>query len=227
LCFAAMPSSPPSVVGRSRRSTWPRFAGLSPPRTLVDLQEPSIVRTVLDVIARRFDGMPAAANAVRRKRGVFHHMMETAVELKELPSNPLKPVKWKPPKAAASVDPHTVVNPVQARQLLTAVTTVGRSRGPRLAALFACMYYACMYYAALRPEEASGLRLKTLKHRRAAQVRHRIRYGEFLAGSCRYRGTGAPTECCQSQRSGHEGEPISQGVLLLHGITEHVSPQRG
>ncbi|MEV0423652.1 tyrosine-type recombinase/integrase [Streptosporangium canum] len=122
-------------------------------RPLADLQEPNTVRAALDAIALRFDGKPAAANAVRRKRGVFHHMMETAVELKELPSNPLKLVKWKPPKATASVDPRTVVNPVQARALLAAVTQVGRSRGPRLAALF-----ACMYYAALRPEEAAGLR---------------------------------------------------------------------
>ncbi|WP_433245863.1 tyrosine-type recombinase/integrase [Streptosporangium sp. CA-135522] len=120
---------------------------------LVDLQEPSVVRAALDAIALRFDGKPAAANAVRRKRGVFHHMMETAVELKELPSNPLKLIKWKPPKAASSVDPRTVVNPVQARELLVAVSYVGRTRGRHLAALF-----ACMYYAALRPEEAAGLR---------------------------------------------------------------------
>lgn len=80
-------------------------------------------------------------------------MMETAVELKELPSNPLKLVKWKPPKAASSVDPRTVVNPVQARELLIAVSYVGRTRGRHLAALF-----ACMYYAALRPEEAAALR---------------------------------------------------------------------
>lgn len=119
---------------------------------LVDLQEPGVVRRALDAIALRFDGKPAAATAVRRKRGVFHHMMETAVELKELPSNPLKLVKWKPPKAASSVDPRTVVNPVQARELLVAVSYVGRTRGRHLAALF-----ACMYYAALRPEEAAGL----------------------------------------------------------------------
>ncbi|MEV8630704.1 tyrosine-type recombinase/integrase [Streptosporangium sp. NPDC051023] len=79
--------------------------------------------------------------------------METAVELKELPSNPLKLIKWKPPKAASSVDPRTVVNPVQTRELLVAVSYAGRTRGRHLAALF-----ACMYYAALRPEEATGLR---------------------------------------------------------------------
>lgn len=45
-----------------------------------------------------------------------------------------------------------MVNPVQARELLVAVSYVGRTRGRHLAALF-----ACMYYAALRPEEAAGL----------------------------------------------------------------------
>ncbi len=46
-----------------------------------------------------------------------------------------------------------MVNPAQARALLDAVTQVGRTRGLRMTAMF-----ACMYYAALRPEEASGLR---------------------------------------------------------------------
>ncbi|WP_278248984.1 tyrosine-type recombinase/integrase [Streptosporangium minutum] len=46
-----------------------------------------------------------------------------------------------------------MVNPVQVRALLDAVRQVGRTRGPRMVAMF-----ACMYYAALRPEEASGLR---------------------------------------------------------------------
>ncbi|MEU8276568.1 tyrosine-type recombinase/integrase [Microbispora bryophytorum] len=120
---------------------------------LVDLMEPAVIRLALDAIALRFDGEPAAANTVRRKRAVFHHIMESAVELKKLPANPLHAVKWKPPKAAGAVDPRTVVNPAQARALLDAVTQVGRTRGPRMMAMF-----ACMYYAALRPEEASGLR---------------------------------------------------------------------
>ncbi|MGW4662259.1 tyrosine-type recombinase/integrase [Streptosporangium sandarakinum] len=104
-------------------------------------------------MALTFDGMAASANSVRRKRSVLHHLIETAVELGELPSNPLNAIKWKPPKTTGAVDPRTVVNPVQARALLTAVPFIGRTRGPRMAAMF-----ACMYYAALRPEEASALR---------------------------------------------------------------------
>ncbi|GAA3409134.1 tyrosine-type recombinase/integrase [Streptosporangium vulgare] len=120
---------------------------------LTDLLEPAVIRSALDAIALCFDGEPAAANTVRRKRAVLHHMMESAVELKKLPANPLHAVKWKPPKATGTVDPRTVVNPVQVRALLDAVRQVGRTRGPRMVAMF-----ACMYYAALRPEEASGLR---------------------------------------------------------------------
>ncbi len=56
------------------------------------------------------------------------------------------------------VDPRVVVNPVQARQLLAAVTYVGgrrrqdRDRGRRLHAFFGCLY------AGLRPGEAQQLR---------------------------------------------------------------------
>ncbi|WP_289008502.1 tyrosine-type recombinase/integrase [uncultured Thermomonospora sp.] len=120
---------------------------------LADLMEPAVIRAALDAVAVRFDGELAAPNTVRRKRAVLHHMLETAVELKKLPANPLHSVKWKPPKSAGTVDPRTVVNPAQARALLEAVTQVGRTRGRRMMAMF-----ACMYYAALRPEEAAGLR---------------------------------------------------------------------
>jgi integrase len=82
-----------------------------------------------------------------------------AVELEELPADPLTRLNWKPPKISDTVDRRVVVNPRQARELLTAVTYVGqrgsgeRSRGQRLMAL-----YACMYFAALRPGEAVALR---------------------------------------------------------------------
>ncbi|WP_329428101.1 tyrosine-type recombinase/integrase [Streptosporangium sp. NBC_01495] len=120
---------------------------------LVDLQDPRVARIALDAISVTFDGEDAAANTVRRKREVLHHLLELAVEQKELPVNPLHAIKWTPPKAAGTIDPRTVVNPEQARALLAAVPTVGRTRGERLQGMF-----ACMYYAALRPEEAAGLR---------------------------------------------------------------------
>ncbi|MEV1200281.1 tyrosine-type recombinase/integrase [Microbispora rosea] len=121
---------------------------------LADLNETKTVRRALDALALRLDGQAASANTVRRKRAVLHAVLEYAVELEELPSNPLHKVKWKPPKTTETVDPRVVVNPRQAQELLTAVTYVGkRGRGRRLMALF-----ACMYYAALRPGEAVALR---------------------------------------------------------------------
>ncbi|MFI7629708.1 tyrosine-type recombinase/integrase [Microbispora rosea] len=121
---------------------------------LGDLNETKIVRLALDALALRLDGQAASANTIRRKRAVLHAVLEYAVELEELPSNPLHKVKWKPPKTTETIDPRVVVNPRQAEELLTAVTYVGkRGRGRRLMALF-----ACMYYAALRPGEAVALR---------------------------------------------------------------------
>lgn len=119
------------------------------------LGEAHVLRTALDAVSVTFAGAPAGANTVRRKRAVLHHLLEYAVEQKVFSSNPLDEIKWTPPKAVTVVDPRTVVNPAQARQLLDALPKVGRKRGPRLKALF-----ACMYYAALRPEEAADLRLK-------------------------------------------------------------------
>ncbi|MEQ4724918.1 tyrosine-type recombinase/integrase [Nonomuraea sp. B19D2] len=121
---------------------------------LSELKESHVLRTGLAAISVTFAGTPAGANTVRRKRAILHHLLEHAVEEKVFGSNPLDEIKWTAPKAVTVVDPRTVVNPVQARQLLDAVPKVGRKRGPRLKALF-----ACIYYAALRPEEAADLRL--------------------------------------------------------------------
>ena len=72
-------------------------------------------------------------------------------------SNPLSRVRCKRGKRAVQeVDRRVVVNPRQARELLTALTYVGgyeRASGRRLKAFF-----GCLYYAAMRPGEALGLR---------------------------------------------------------------------
>ncbi|AQZ68594.1 phage integrase family protein [[Actinomadura] parvosata subsp. kistnae] len=120
---------------------------------LTALGEAHVLRAALAAISVTFAGEPAGANTVRRKRAVLHHLLEHAVEQKVFSSNPLDEIKWTVPKAVTAVDPRTVVNPAQAKQLLDAIPKVGRKRGPRLKALF-----ACIYYAALRPEEAADLR---------------------------------------------------------------------
>jgi hypothetical protein len=90
---------------------------------------------------------------------VFTNVIRYAVELEEMPDNPLDRLSWKRPRVSEVVDRRVVVNPRQARALMMAVTYVGQqrrgphARGQRLMAL-----YACMYFAALRPAEAVGLR---------------------------------------------------------------------
>ncbi|ACZ83202.1 tyrosine-type recombinase/integrase [Streptosporangium roseum] len=122
---------------------------------VTDLAKVRNVRLGLDALTLRLDGGAAAATTIARKRSVFYNALQYAVDLEELPSNPIDKVKaWKPPKVREVVDRRVVVNPTQARELLTAVTYVGRlNRGRHLRGFF-----ACLYFAGLRPAEALGLR---------------------------------------------------------------------
>ncbi|MGR6921085.1 tyrosine-type recombinase/integrase [[Actinomadura] parvosata] len=120
-----------------------------------ELKQARHVRAALDALALCQDGTKAAPTTFRRKRSTLHHALEYAVELEDLDANPLDRIKRKPSKSNPPVDRRVVVNPRQARELLIAVTYVGRTRGTRMAAMF-----ACMYFAALRPSETRGLRAK-------------------------------------------------------------------
>jgi integrase len=97
-----------------------------------------------------------AATTVNRKRAVLPNALGYAVEIGLLQSNPIETIKWRAPKATCAVDRRSVVNPLQARTLLAAVASEGRS-GPRLVGFF-----GVMYFAALRPEEAVNLRKSDL-----------------------------------------------------------------
>jgi integrase len=109
-------------------------------------------RLLLDRISRKKDGTIAAANTANRKRMVLGSVLDYACETGVLAINPVKRVKWARPRALKTVDPRIVINIDQAQRLLAAVRSQG-SRGERLVAFF-----ACMYYAALRPEEVIALR---------------------------------------------------------------------
>lgn len=122
----------------------------------VDLANADIIRSALNAIAVTMAGRPAAATTIARKRAVLYNVLSYAVkERKLLDTNPIDQVDWKAPEKVEQIDRSVVVNPAQARQLLAAVTYIGRlnGRGRRLRAL-----YACMYYGGLRPSEATGLR---------------------------------------------------------------------
>jgi integrase len=124
---------------------------------VVELQEVDRVHLLVDALARKLDGKPAATQTYRRRRAVVFNALEYATELKLLPSNPLGLIRRKRGhRPVQEVDRRVVVNPRQARELLTAVTYVGgyeRASGRRLRAFF-----GCLYYAAMRPAEALGLR---------------------------------------------------------------------
>ncbi|MFK0167507.1 tyrosine-type recombinase/integrase [Streptomyces sp. NPDC090306] len=125
---------------------------------VVELAESPRVHELIDALSRRLDRKPAATQTYRRRRAVIFNVLEYAVELEALTFNPLSRVRRKRGKRPVQeVDRRVVVNPRQARELLTALTYVGgydRASGRRLRAFF-----GCLYYAAMRPGEALGLRL--------------------------------------------------------------------
>ncbi|MFD8562131.1 tyrosine-type recombinase/integrase [Streptosporangium canum] len=113
---------------------------------------PVLVRTLLDTATSRLDGKRAATSTVLRNKTILQNALDYAVELKLLPENPLKGIKWKAPKTSHEIDRRSVINHTQARALLAAVAAQKPS-GTRLVAFF-----ALMYYAGLRPEEVVRLR---------------------------------------------------------------------
>lgn len=121
------------------------------------LEEARFVTKGLDACARKLDGKPAAAEYYRRRRRTFYAALKYAVREKQLSANPLSgaiDVDWKPPKVTEAIDRRRVANPGQMRALLDAIRATGRTQGPRLVAL-----YGCMYYGMLRPSEAVSLML--------------------------------------------------------------------
>ena len=119
------------------------------------LSEASHVGKALDACGRKLDGTAAAPEYYRRRRRTFYAALKYAVREKHLSANPLDGAddpEWKAPEVADAVDRRRVANPAQMRALLEAIKATGRTQGPRLVAL-----YGCMYYGMLRPSEAVSL----------------------------------------------------------------------
>lgn len=125
-------------------------------RPVSALNDPAVLRGVLDRLAVTLDGSKAAPSVTNRKRKILTTAVGYAIELQLLDTNPIPAMRWTPPKVVHQVDTRRVVNPVQFRTLLKAVREQQRS-GPRLVAFF-----ACLYFAALRPEEAVSLTKQNL-----------------------------------------------------------------
>jgi hypothetical protein len=124
---------------------------------MLALEESSTVARALDACGRKLDGSAAAAQYYRRWRRVFYAALKYAVREGRLSANPLDRLadrEWRPPEVDQAVDRRRVPNPDQMRALLMAIGSTGLSQGPRLVAL-----YGCMYYGMLRPSEAVSLLL--------------------------------------------------------------------
>ncbi|SEF92328.1 Phage integrase family protein [Thermomonospora echinospora] len=120
------------------------------------LEEARTVAKALDACAMNLNGKPSKPQYYRRRRRGFYGALKYAVREKQLSANPLDTpdeVDWKPPEVVHAIDRRRVPNPDQVAALLEAVRQVGKTQGPRLVALFGCMYYAM-----LRPSEAINLR---------------------------------------------------------------------
>jgi integrase len=118
---------------------------------LAGVARAAAVRAVLSAYSTKLDGSPAAPATFARKRAAFNSALQFAVEEGRLAANPLKAVRWSVPESAGVVDRRVVVNPDQARALLSAVWDLT----PPAAAFF-----ATLYYAGLRPAEARNLRIR-------------------------------------------------------------------
>lgn len=114
-----------------------------------------MVSRALDACARKLDGTAAAPEYYRRRRRTLYGVLKFAVREKHLSANPLAGAEepdWKAPEVSGAVDRRRVASPAQMRALLEAIGSIGRTQGPRLVAL-----YGCMYYGMLRPSEAVSL----------------------------------------------------------------------
>ncbi|MGY4928890.1 hypothetical protein [Streptomyces sp. 900105755] len=124
-------------------------------RPVGDVADAAVFEDVLYRLGYKLDGSPAAGDTYRRRRAL-NTALEHAVVAGDLSENPLQRARRKHVSSNDVVDRRVLVNALQARQLLAAVSYVGswdRCRGRRLVA-----FYAVLYYAGLRPAEAVELR---------------------------------------------------------------------
>jgi integrase len=137
---------------KTRAIAWLKRASLP----ISALNDDSVVTDVLDALASRIDGTPAAPDYYARRLRVTRTCLSYAVRKKRLQKNPLLaanlPEHWTPPKADDAVDPRAVGSPQLVAEMLTAATYVGARQGSRFTA-----FYGCMFYAMMRPAEVARL----------------------------------------------------------------------
>ena len=176
------------------------------------LQEASLMGRALDACGRKLDGSAAAPEYYRRRRRTFYAALKYAVREKLLPANPLDGAddpEWKAPEVADAVDRRRVANPAQMRQLLDAIRATGQTQGPRLVAL-----YGCMYYGMLRPSEAASLMLDECKLPERAgacwsSARSARRPGESGPTTARSTSRASPRAARATRSAGYRSRPCS------------------
>jgi integrase len=146
-------------------------------RGMSALADQALLDAVLDLLAVKLDGKPAAANTISRRRSVIHNMLGYAVDEGLLDVNPLTRSHWSAPDVVHAVDPDVVINHDQARALLAAVGRQGEI-GQRLVA-----FYGCMYYSALRPSEAVPLARSAIQLPADGGGEFRLRESAPLSGA--------------------------------------------
>lgn len=187
-------------------------------RNVGDLAEPGTLRSVLRALDRNLDGKKAAANTARLRRTALVSAIDYALERKLLLANPLSEVKTsKRKQTLREVDPHAVVNPSQARKLLSAVAEVSE-QGPRLVAFF-----GLMYYAALRPEEVCNLRKQNLSLPEAGWGEIRLQGARPEVGKVWTDSGTASEERALKHRDDDAGRTVPCPPALTEFLHDHVN----
>lgn len=118
------------------------------------LSDPQVARVAYNSTTTDHAGRQFAPDTYRNKMKGLSGAIKYGIELGRLTSNPLERISTTPPRKVTTVDRRVVVNPPQARALISGVDKQGPT-GPRLVGFF-----ATLYYAGLRPSEALALRLQ-------------------------------------------------------------------
>jgi len=125
--------------------------GLS--RRVAELADAGAVAEVGRALKVNLDGSRAATNTVDTRKGALTQALSFAVDRGYLGDNPFSGLRLIKFGEVQAVDPRVVVNPVQASELLSAVT-YARPRGRNASWR---PFFATLYYAGLRPGEARFL----------------------------------------------------------------------
>jgi integrase len=185
--------------------------------TLDALADPQIMQRVLDAVTTKLDGEPTAPSTVRRRRSVLYNAGLYGVLVKAFDANPFEGLQTGSAKTARAIDKRCLINPAQAKALLAHVKE-NRWGGRRLHAFF-----ATLYYAGLRPEEATGLRVRDLALPDQG-------WGEILANiarpevGSRWTGNGTPYESRQLKaREKGDVRPVPVHPALVAVLRDYIA----